>query len=110
MGKSIVIVNRFFLEVTRVVRSGGDFEDYLPFAQMISHWQEIFPNGCLMYAKAIRWFKAKFSICVAFYNFIHPYETPSRTDDRRFLPKTPAMAAGVTNHQWTVRELLACKA
>jgi IS1 family transposase len=73
-------------------------------------WDAHLARKSLMYAKSIRWFKAKFSICVAFYNFIRPHETLSRTDDQRFLPKTPAMAAGVTNHQWTVRELLACKA
>ena len=50
-----------------------------------------------------------FSICVAFYNFIRPHETLSRADDRRFLPKTPAMAAGITDHQWTTQELLAFK-
>jgi MFS superfamily sulfate permease-like transporter len=63
----------------------------------------------IMYARSIRWLKAKFSICVAFYNFIRPHETLSRADDRRFLPKTPAMAAGITDHEWTIQELLACK-
>jgi len=73
-------------------------------------WDAHLTRKSLMYAKSIRWLKAKFSICVAFYNFDRPHETLSRADDRRFLPKTPAMAAGVTEHQWTVRELLACKA
>ena len=73
-------------------------------------WDAHLTRKSLMYAKSIRWLKAKFSICVAFYNLIRPHETLSRTDDRRFLPRTPAMAAGVTDHQWTVRELLACKA
>ena len=73
-------------------------------------WDAHLTRKSLMYAKSIRWLKAKFSICVAFYNLIRPHETLSRTDDRRFLPRTPAMAAGVTDHEWTVRELLACKA
>jgi hypothetical protein len=72
-------------------------------------WDAHLTRKSLMYAKSIRWLRAKFSICVAFYNFIRPHETLSRRNDRRFLPKTPAMAAGVTDHQWTVRELLVCK-
>jgi hypothetical protein len=72
-------------------------------------WDAHLTRKSLMYARSIRWLRAKFSICVAFYNFIRPHETLSRRNDRRFLPKTPAMAAGVTDHQWTVRELLVCK-
>ncbi len=42
------------------------------------------------------------SICVGFYNFIRPHETLSRGQDRVFRPNTPAMAAGITDHQWTI--------
>ncbi len=28
---------------------------------------------------------------------------------RKWLPRTPAMAAGITDHRWTVKELLLCK-
>lgn len=58
-------------------------------------------------ARAMEWLKAKFAICVACYNFIRPHETLSRGLDRVFRPKTPAMAAGVTDHQWSYRELIA---
>ena len=58
-------------------------------------------------ARSIRWLKAKFAICVACYNMIRPHETLSRGKDRIFRPKTPAMAAGVTDHRWTFSELLA---
>jgi len=58
-------------------------------------------------ARSIRWLKAKFAICVACYNFIRPHETLSRGSDRIFRPKTPAMAAKVTDHRWTFSELLA---
>ena len=57
-------------------------------------------------ARSIRWLKAKFAICVACYNLIRPHETLSRGDDRIFRPKTPAMAANVTDHRWTFSELL----
>lgn len=72
-------------------------------------WDSHLSRKSLMYAKSFRWLKAKFSICVAFYNFIRPHETLSRLDDRSFEPKTPAMAAGITDHQWSIQELLVCK-
>ena len=57
-------------------------------------------------ARAMRWLKAKFAICIACYNLIRPHETLSRGEDRIFRPKTPAMAANVTDHRWTFSELL----
>lgn len=57
-------------------------------------------------ARSIEWLKAKFAICVACYNLIRPHETLSRGEDRIFRPKTPAMAARVTDHRWTFSELL----
>ncbi len=58
-------------------------------------------------ARSMRWLKAKFAICVACYDFIRPHETLSRGKDRTFKATTPAMAANVTDHQWTFDELLA---
>jgi len=58
-------------------------------------------------AHAIRWLRAKFAICVACYNLIRPHETLSRGPDRIFRPKTPAMAACVSDHPWTFAELQA---
>jgi hypothetical protein len=58
-------------------------------------------------ARSKRWLSAKFAICVACYDFIRPHETLSRSDDRIFRATTPAMAAKVTDHQWTFGELLA---
>jgi hypothetical protein len=55
-------------------------------------------------ACSMPWLKAKFAICVACYNLIRPHETLSRGEDRIFRPKTPAMAANVTDHQWTFVE------
>jgi len=57
-------------------------------------------------ARSLRWLKAKFAICVACYNLIRPHATLSRGKDRLFRPKTPAMAASVTDHLWTFTELL----
>jgi IS1 family transposase len=58
-------------------------------------------------ARSVRWLKAKFAICVACYNLIRPHETLSRSQDRVFRPKTPAMEARVVDHRWTFAELLA---
>ena len=69
-------------------------------------WDAHLVRKSITFAKSVRWLKAKFAICVAFYDFIRPHETLSRGKDRKFRPKTPAMAAGITNHQWTPRELL----
>ena len=70
-------------------------------------WDAHLTRKCLTFAKSLRWLKAKFAICVGFYNFIRSHETLSRGDDRVFRAKTPAMSAGITDHQWTIRELLA---
>ncbi len=69
-------------------------------------WDAHLTRKSLLFAKSFRWLKAKFSICVGFYNFIRPHETLSRGDDRVFRPKTPAMVAKVTDHQWSIKELL----
>jgi len=69
-------------------------------------WDAHLTRKSLMFAKSFRWLKAKFAICVGFYNFIRPHETLSRGQDRVFRPNTPAMAAGITDHQWTINALL----
>ncbi len=70
-------------------------------------WDARLTRKSLMFAKSIRWLKAKFTICVGFYNFIRPHEILIRGMGRVFRAKTPAMAAGITNHPWTIKELLA---
>lgn len=72
-------------------------------------WDAHLTRKGLTFAKSGRWLKAKFAICVSFYNFIRPHETLSRGEDRIFRPKTPAMVAGITNHPWTINELLGYK-
>ena len=73
-------------------------------------WDAHLTRKSLTFPKAIEWLKAKFSICVAFYNFIRPHETLSRAADRTFKPKTPAMAAKITNQLWSTKDLLGYKA
>ena len=43
------------------------------------------------------------------YNLTRPLKTLAilvHAGQRRWQPQTPAMAAGLTDHQWTVKELL----
>ena len=70
-------------------------------------WDAHLTRKSLMFARSFRWLKAKFAICIGFYNLIRPHETLSRGEDRVFRPKTPAMAAGITDHPWTIKELFA---
>lgn len=72
-------------------------------------WDAHLTRKSLTFAKNFKWLKAKFSICIAFYNFIRSHETLSRSVDRTFKPKTPAMAAKITNHPWSIKELLGYK-
>ena len=69
-------------------------------------WDAHLVRKASTFAKSLRWLRAKFAIVVASYNFIRPHETLSRGADRVFRPKTPAMAADVTDHLWTFKELL----
>lgn len=69
-------------------------------------WDAHLARKAPTFAHSMRWLKAKFAICVACYNLIRPHETLSRGEDRIFRPKTPAMAASVTDHRWTFSELL----
>ena len=62
-------------------------------------WDAHLTRKSLMFAKSFRWLKAKFAICIGFYNFISPHERLSRGVDRVFRPNTPAMAAGIIDNQ-----------
>jgi hypothetical protein len=65
----------------------------------------------LSFSKELRFLKAASALEDAFYNFTRPVKTlrvelsnPSR--QTRWQQRTPAMAVGLTDHIWTVRELL----
>lgn len=60
----------------------------------------------LTFAKALRFLKAKFAFVVAWYNFVRPHMTLSRNPDRTTTPRTPAMAAGLQDHPWSLSEFI----
>jgi IS1 family transposase len=70
-------------------------------------WDAHLCRKSLTFAKSLRWLAAKFAIVVSMYDFVRPHESLSRDpDNRKFIPKTPAMAAGVTDRLWSLKELL----
>jgi len=69
-------------------------------------WDAHLTRKAPTFARALPWLRAKFAITVAVYNFVRPHETLSRGTDRIFRPMTPVMAANVTEHPWTVLELI----
>ncbi len=69
-------------------------------------WDAHLTRKALTFAHALRWLRAKFAITVAVYDLVRPHETLSRGIDRIFRPTTPGMAANVTEHPWTVLELI----
>ena len=73
-------------------------------------WDAHLTRKALTFAKSADWLLAKFAMVVTFYNLLRPHETLSRGDDRKFYPRTPAMAAGIVDHVWTVKELVSCYA
>ena len=63
------------------------------------------------FSKELRLLRASIALEDALYNFTRPVKTlrvelsnPSK--QARWQQRTPAMAAGLTDHVWTVRELL----
>ena len=47
--------------------------------------------------------------CDMVYNLVHPHKSlrlPSPNPPRRWFPCSPAMTAGLTDHLWSIRELL----
>jgi hypothetical protein len=70
-------------------------------------WDAHLCRKSLTFAKSLRWLAAKFAIVVSVYNFVRPHESLSRDQtNRKFIPKTPAMAAGITNRLWGLQDLL----
>jgi len=69
------------------------------------------------FSKELTWFEKQLWLSIAYYHFVLPHHSlrqelpipqPTRgTGSRqRWQPRTPAMAAGITDHIWTTTELL----
>jgi hypothetical protein len=63
----------------------------------------------LCVSKSLNLLWASLYWCDALYNLVHPVKTlrqASHQPGRRWTPRSPAMAAGLTDHLWSVHELL----
>ncbi len=74
------------------------------------HFNSRLTRKTLAYSKALEMHRAAAAWEDIVYNLVRPLKTLRLevADDpqRRWLPRTPAMAAGLTDHVWTVKELL----
>ncbi len=74
------------------------------------HFNSRLMRKTLAYSKVLEMHRAAAAWEDIVYNLVRPIKTLRLeiTDDpqRRWLPRTPAMAAGLTDHIWTVKELL----
>ena len=65
----------------------------------------------LSFSKELRFLHAASALEDAFYNFTRPLKTlrievENPSSALRWKQRTPAMAAGLTDHRWTAKELL----
>jgi len=63
----------------------------------------------LSFSKEEEMLKASCALEDAVYNLVRPVKTlriEVNNDWRRWQPRTPAMAAGLTDHAWTIEELM----
>ena len=62
----------------------------------------------LGFSKKLGMHEAQIWLCRGYYHYVRPHSSlKMRSDDgKHWIQKTPAMAAGVTNHIWSMKELL----
>jgi hypothetical protein len=64
----------------------------------------------LAFSKAVAAYRAAAAWEDAYYNLVRPHKSlrlpAADGSPQKWLPRTPAMAAGLTDHIWTVKELL----
>lgn len=67
-----------------------------------------FTRKTICYSKKLRNHKLSVALQVAHFNFCRPHSALKikATETSRAIEQTPAMAQGITNHVWTVKELL----
>ncbi len=89
----------------------GDSTAYIERTHLtMRHFNGRLTRKTLAYSKSVRNYRAAAAWEDAYYNLVRTHKSLRRqvTDDpiRRWKPRTPAMAAGLTDHIWTVKELL----
>ena len=62
----------------------------------------------LAFSKATRYHRWMSWLSMGLYNFCRPHGSLKIKHETRMTPRSPALAAGLTDHIWTVREWLLC--
>lgn len=68
----------------------------------------------IAFSKKAEWLKAQIFVYQGYYNFVRPHRAlkvrlPAQHGSQKWQPKTPAFAAGVTDHIWSLREFMSKK-
>lgn len=70
-----------------------------------------FNRKSLRFSKRLQPLVSSVFWCDLVYNLVHPHKSlrqPSTQPGRRWIPRSPAMVAGLTDHLWSVYDLLSC--
>jgi hypothetical protein len=67
----------------------------------------------LAFSKDALWLERQMHLYQAYFNFVRPHgglaQRISGNGTHRWFRRTPAMAAGLADHMWSLRELMCCK-
>jgi hypothetical protein len=87
----------------------GKSTSYIERSNLTSrHFNSRLTRKTLGFSKTIAMHQAAATLEDACYNLVRPHKTLRQEvvdPDRRWLPRTPAMASALTDHIWTVKEL-----
>lgn len=87
----------------------GKSTSYIERSNLTSrHFNSRLTRKTLAFSKTITMHQAAATLEDAYYNLVRPHKTLRQeivAPDRRWLPRTPAMASALTGHIWTVKEL-----
>jgi hypothetical protein len=100
-----------FGEQSEVLELLGQSTAYIERTHLtMRHFNSRLVRKSLAYSKQLQMYQAAAAWEDSYYNLVRPLKTLrlELEDDpkRRWLPRTPAMVAALTDHVWTVKELL----
>ena len=88
----------------------GKSTSYIERSHLTSrHFNSRLTRKTLAFSKVIAMHKAAATLEDVYYNFARPHKSlrlEVNLPDRRWQPRTPAMVSDLTDHIWTVKELL----
>jgi len=117
-GRLVEVLTRVVCGAERLKRLGLTISTTLLERLNLTFRQALAPLGrkTLSFSKERRHLEQHTCLFQAFYNMARPHmslrqpgDATAQRFERRWQPRTPAMAAGITDHVWTFRELLTVK-